>query len=43
MVLRQNEIIQSLEKKEIEVEQTPITYIAAIAAGFPIQTSSDWS
>ncbi len=31
----------SLEDKK-HVEQTPITYIAAVAAGFPIATSSDY-
>ena len=50
MVLKQVEIIDELQKKESKKEvsvghlkQTPITYIAAVAAGFPIYTSTAYS
>ena len=53
LVLKQAEIIKALEKKEAHrrqdeasekhVKQNPITYIAAVAAGYPISTSTDWN
>ena len=45
-LVKQSEIIETLEQKVVSledkryVEQTPITYIAAVAAGFPISTST---
>ena len=49
LVKKMSEKIEALEQKlatledarEI-VQQTPVTYVAAVTAGYPISTSTDW-
>ncbi len=47
MIEAQAEIIETFVKKnrqieEYNVEQTAITYIASVAAGYPVSTSTDY-